>query len=115
MCLSTVWTAERQPVCKNVASVTQKDGQLVFTDIMGIPTVVDGETLAFDLLYRPEGTSEESMEQLRQMFQPQGRSMMVTPREVDQMVERGAKLISMAINLALQPDLSAEEITYLLA
>lgn len=81
---------------------------------MGIPTVVDGETLAFDLLYRPEGTSEESMEQLRQMFQPQGRSMMVTPREVDQMVERGAKLISMAINLALQPDLSAEEITYLL-
>jgi spore protease len=55
------------------------------------------------------------MEQLRQMFQPQGRSMMVTPREVDQMVERGAKLISMAINLALQPDLSAEEITYLLA
>ena len=33
MCLSTVWTAERQPVCKNVASVTQKDGQLVFTDI----------------------------------------------------------------------------------
>lgn len=82
---------------------------------MGIPTVVDGETLAFDLLYRPEGASEESMEQLRQMFQPQGRSMMVTPREVDQMVERGAKLISMAINLALQPDLSAEEITYLLA
>ena len=42
MCLSTVWTAERQPVCKNVASVTQKDGQLVFTDIMGIPTVVNG-------------------------------------------------------------------------
>ena len=41
--------------------------------------------------------------------------MMVTPREVDQKVERGAKLISMAINLALQPDLSAEEITYLLA
>ncbi len=39
---------------------------------MGIPTVVDGETLAFDLLYRPEGTIEESMEQLRQMFQPQG-------------------------------------------
>ena len=48
MCLSTVWTAERQPVCKNVASVTQKDGQLVFTDIMGIPTVVHGqiETMA---------------------------------------------------------------------
>lgn len=37
MCLSTVVTADRQTVCKNVASVTQKDGKLVFTDIMGIP------------------------------------------------------------------------------
>ena len=50
MCLSTVWTAERQPVCKNVASVTQKDGQLVFTDIMGIPTVVPGAIEKIDLL-----------------------------------------------------------------
>ena len=41
MCLSTVMTADRQTVCKNVAAVTQKDGKLVFTDIMGIPTVVE--------------------------------------------------------------------------
>ena len=52
MCLSTVWTAERQPVCKNVASVTQKDGQLVFTDIMGIPTVVNGQIEKIDLIDR---------------------------------------------------------------
>ena len=50
MCLSTVWTAERQPVSKNVASVTQKDGQLVFTDIMGIPTVVNGQIEKIDLM-----------------------------------------------------------------
>ena len=50
LCLSTVWTAERQPVCKNVASVTQKDGQLVFTDIMGIPTVVNGQIEKIDLM-----------------------------------------------------------------
>ena len=50
MCLSTVWTAERQPGCKNVASVTQKDGQLVFTDIMGIPTVVNGQIEKIDLM-----------------------------------------------------------------
>lgn len=43
-------TAERQPVCKNVASVTQKDGQLVFTDIMGIPTVVNGQIEKIDLM-----------------------------------------------------------------
>lgn len=37
-------------VCKNVASVTQKDGQLVFTDIMGIPTVVNGQIEKIDLM-----------------------------------------------------------------
>ena len=50
MCLSTVMTADRQTVCKNVASVTQKDGKLVFTDIMGIPTVVEGAIEKIDLM-----------------------------------------------------------------
>lgn len=50
MCLSTVVTADRQAVCKNVASVTQKDGKLVFTDIMGIPTVVEGAIEKIDLM-----------------------------------------------------------------
>ena len=50
MCLSTVLTMERQVVCKNVAAVTQKDGKLVFTDIMGIPTVVAGNIEKIDLM-----------------------------------------------------------------
>ena len=50
MCLSTVMTTDRQTVCKNVASVTQKDGKLVFTDIMGIPTVVEGAIEKIDLM-----------------------------------------------------------------
>lgn len=50
MCLSTVLTMERQVVCKNVAAVTQKDGKLVFTDIMGIPTVVAGSIEKIDLM-----------------------------------------------------------------
>ena len=50
MCLSTVLTMEHQVVCKNVAAVTQKDGKLVFTDIMGIPTVVDGSIEKIDLM-----------------------------------------------------------------
>ncbi len=50
MCLSTVMTADRQTVCKNVAAVTQKDGKLVFTDIMGIPTVVEGAIEKIDLM-----------------------------------------------------------------
>ena len=50
MCLSTVLTTERQVVCKNVAAVTQKDGKLVFTDIMGIPTAVEGSIEKIDLM-----------------------------------------------------------------
>ena len=50
MCLSTVLTTQRQPVCKNVASVTQKDGKLIFTDIMGVSTVVEGSIEKIDLM-----------------------------------------------------------------
>ena len=42
MCLSTVYNTAQQVLCKNVASVTEKDGQLIFTDIMGVPTAVAG-------------------------------------------------------------------------
>ena len=40
MCLSTVYNTAQQVLCKNVASVTEKDGQLIFTDIMGVPTSI---------------------------------------------------------------------------
>lgn len=78
---------------------------------MGVPTVVDGTTLAHDLLNKPE----EDVGDLRQLFGPQGQQMMVTPRDVDLMVERAAKVISLTINRALQPNLSMEDITYLVS
>jgi predicted RNA-binding protein len=53
MCLSTVYAIRRdkpEQLCKNVASVTVRDGKLVFTDIMGIPTVVDASIERIDLM-----------------------------------------------------------------
>ncbi len=53
MCLSTVYAmrdTEKKLVAKNVASVTVRDGKLVFTDIMGIPTVVDATIERIDLM-----------------------------------------------------------------
>lgn len=53
MCLSTVYSTrdnEKKLVAKNVASVTVRDGKLVFTDIMGIPTVVDAAIERIDLM-----------------------------------------------------------------
>lgn len=62
---------------------------------VGVPTVVDAATLVGELT-REDGIPEELREQAR--------AMMVTPREIDAVVERAAKLISLALNCALQPD-----------
>ena len=42
MCLSTVYSlrgGEREQICKNIADIRVEDGELVFTDIMGVSTV----------------------------------------------------------------------------
>lgn len=42
MCLSTVYSlrgGEREQVCKNIADIRVEDGEIVFTDIMGVSTV----------------------------------------------------------------------------
>lgn len=62
---------------------------------VGVPTVVDAATIAREL-----GGSETAA----------GADMMVTPREVDVMVRRAARLIAMTINAALQPAYSPLEL-----
>ena len=59
---------------------------------MGIPTVVDASGLI------PEPPSAHS--------QP----LMVTPREIDLLIGHGARFLAGAINKALQPQLSLEEL-----
>ncbi len=64
---------------------------------MGIPTVVDAATLTRDTVGRePHGEAA---------------GMMVTPREVDVMISRGARLLAYAIHGALQPTYSPAELT----
>ena len=49
-------------------------------------------------------------------FSPEGRTtMFVTPRDIDAKVRRLSRLISRALNLALHPGLSPEDIDTLLA
>lgn len=78
---------------------------------MGVPTVVDAATLAADLL----GTKEEEFEALRRMVAPRGEAMMVTPREIDLLIERAAHLTGMAINCALQPGFSLADLESLVS
>ncbi len=72
---------------------------------VGVPTVVDAATLAHDLT----GASANKK------YEKDSENMMVTPREIDVIIDRSAKLISTAINMALQPELSVEEISALIS
>ena len=69
---------------------------------MGVPTVVDAATLVAELAQVDDPP-------------PESEHMMVTPREVDLLVERAAKLCAMAINRALQPHVSVEDFLALVA
>lgn len=67
---------------------------------MGVPTVVDAVTLVREYLREdadaPSGGDEPPM--------------MVTPREIDLVISRAARLVAMAINGALQPAYSPSEL-----
>lgn len=62
---------------------------------IGVPTVVDMSTIA---------------ESISKVSDSRYSSMMVTPREIDTVVSRSAKMISLAVNKALNPSLSFEDI-----
>lgn len=65
---------------------------------VGVPTVVDAATLAFDLI----GESCDGE------VSPRGEHMIVTPREIDILIDRASEMISSAMNIALQPNVSPE-------
>ena len=66
---------------------------------VGVPTVVDMNTIAEDL---SDGQPVSLPEK--------GKNMMVTPREIDTIIENAAKTVAFGINLALQPSLSLNDI-----
>ena len=76
---------------------------------IGVPTVVDGATLAADLL-EESGVTEVDQRRLRS----RGRTMMVTTRDIDAQVRDLSKVIGYGINWALQ-QLEVEEITSILS
>ena len=77
---------------------------------LGVPTVVDVATLCADVL-EEAGRGELEPETLRGA----GGGLMVTPRDIDQSVADLSKVIGYAISLALQSELSVEDLDLLLA
>lgn len=76
---------------------------------VGVPTVVDGATIAADLLER-SGITQVDEDRLRASAE----AMFVTPRDIDQQVRELSKVVGYAINWAVQ-ELEIDEITALLA
>ncbi len=81
---------------------------------MGVPTVVDAATLTMDILASRDAQFAED-ESLRSFLGEDAQSMVVTPREIDLVIERAARLIAMAINCALQPQIDAEDLLTLVS
>ena len=68
---------------------------------IGVPTVVDAATLAADLTGQDKRPEE-------------GRTLMVTPRDIDRQVADLSKLLGYGISLALQPQMTVAELELLL-
>ncbi len=72
---------------------------------IGIPTVVDAMTLAQDIFPYKSNHSE-----INNKVIPKNKAMVVTPREIDLLIERGAQLISLSVNCALHNNFNLSEI-----
>ena len=70
---------------------------------LGIPTVCDA--VSFAASFFPETELPADVRR----YDP----LLITPKEIDQLTDRGSAILSAAINRALQPHLSAEELAFL--
>lgn len=73
---------------------------------IGVPTVTDGITMAFDLLQKA-GIDESALKETELKSE---KTVMVTPKEIDLVIERASLLVSMGINLALFENMDKNEI-----
>ena len=96
---------------------------------IGVPTVVDAGTMANDTIdlvldnliksatkgsgfYKmlKEVNREERQALIREVLDPKVGGMVVTPKEIDKVIESVSKIIANGINIALQPGLTLDDI-----
>lgn len=68
---------------------------------LGVPTVVDAVTLVLDLLNVDDA---KTTEELKNVLSPRNSQMVVTPKEIDLLIDRASRLMSLSINYALHND-----------
>ncbi|MBQ5346922.1 MAG: GPR endopeptidase [Ruminococcus sp.] len=78
---------------------------------VGVPTVVDAVTLVSDLL---DVDDEKTSYRLNDMLSPDNRKMVVTPKEIDLLIDRASRLISLSLNVALHKNVDVNLIEALM-
>ena len=94
----------------NARAALNKDRLGVPVIAVGVPTVVDGATLAADLLAEA-GQADLDPQALGDV----GADLLVTPRDIDARVADLAKVVGFGINLALHPGLTVEDVELFLS
>jgi len=96
---------------------------------IGVPTVVDAATMANDTIelvidslmaqsdkgsdfYRmlKEMDQNEKYDLIREVLEPYGGNLVVTPKEMDEVIDRVSKVIANGINLALHRNIGFDDI-----
>ena len=102
------YALDKQVIYENINGDLNASGRIiggcidVLKDLIG--TKYDG-TLDFI-----EKAGLEIPEKLKQKYLKSEKGMMVTPKEIDNVIDRAASLLAMSINSALQPDIPPEDI-----
>ncbi len=78
---------------------------------LGVPTVVDAVTMVSDLVSVED---EAQQRNLREKVSPRGSTMVVTPKEIDLLIERASRLLSLSINMALHTGIDTADLLSLL-
>ena len=84
---------------------------------MGIPLVVYASTIVRDVLQRlliKESSKEEAEEMADHLASQTDSDLVVTPKNIDELVAALADMLALAINCALQPMSSIDELSHLL-
>lgn len=93
----------RTKICKEVLGVP--------VIALGVPTVVDAVTLVSDLVGEDDEVQQRT---LQDKVSPRGSTMVVTPKEIDLLIDRASKLLSLSINMALHSGVETKDLLSLL-
>lgn len=80
---------------------------------IGVPTVIDAATIAYDALGALQGETGISFEEVCSAM-GESAGMIVTPRDIDVLVSKASRLLAFSLNMALHGDLTPEEILSLI-